>query len=155
TQAQHLTEPTVFMSDGKPWTLKPKQYDISVFFPPGTSSMQRAHWAGLGGLRFAYTASADLCRGQFPCLVEARYANEPEDAVAADRTLLTVPESNSLERQATFHEVPPSRLFLRPGKYRVTATDRNNHTLSATDVVIAGRSEQERNGQRLPPYGAV
>ena len=35
------------------------------------------------------------------------------------------------------HSSASSRLFLRPGKYHVTAMDRQGHTLTARDVEIA------------------
>jgi hypothetical protein len=158
-KSQSLTRPTVFVSGDKAWTLKPKQYDISVFFPSTSSSQQRPAWANLGGLRMKYSLNGELCRGQFPCLVEARYADEHDDAVAADRALLSVPQdSNALEHQVTVHEVPPSRLFLRPGKYRLTATDGSNRVLGASEIVIDASSQQlaERTVQdQRPPYGAV
>jgi len=156
TQAQHLAQPTVFVSGDKTWVLKPKQYDVSVFFPPGSSSQQRPNWANLGGLRIKYLVNGDLCRGQFPCLVEARYADEGSDAVAADRALLSVPqESSSIERQATIREVPPSRLFLRPGKYHLTTTDRGNRVLSAADIVVSNEEVAEQQQLRSPPFSKV
>ena len=153
TQSRQLTQPTVFVNGDTAWTLKPKQYDISVFFPPTTTFQQRPNWAALGGLRSEYKVSSDLCRGQLPCLVEARYANEHDDAVAADRALISVPkESSSLEQQATAHDVPPSRLFLRPDKYRLTATDRNNRVLGVSEIVVENnRPLAQRDGQADAP----
>jgi hypothetical protein len=158
TQAQQLMQPTVFVDGDKAWTLKPKQYDISVFFPPSAYSQQRPSWANLNGMRVKYQVTGDLCRGQFPCLIEARYADERDDAVAADRALLSVPQdSGTLERGVTFHEVQPNRLFLRPGKYRLTATDRNNHVLSTTDIVVEGnqRLAERTDRDQRPPYSAA
>lgn len=137
TQAQRLAQPTVFVSGDKTWVLKPKQYDVSVFFPPGTTAQQRPDWPALGGMRVEYPVSGDLCRGQLPCLIEARYSGEGNDAVAADRALLSAPQdSSSIERQVTVHEVAHSRLFLRPGRYRLTATDRNNHVLASNEISV-------------------
>jgi len=156
TQSRTLSQPTAFVNGDKVWTLKPKQYDISVFFPPGSTYQQRPDWAALGGLRVEHSVSADLCRGQLPCLIEARYANEHDDAVAADRALLAVPrESSSIEQQATSHEVPPSRLFLRPGKYRLTATDRNNRLLGAAEIEVENKRPIAEIDNRLPPYSKV
>ena len=36
---------------GKPWTLKPHQYDVSVFFPPEKHVDGRPDWINLGGAR--------------------------------------------------------------------------------------------------------
>ena len=138
TQARSLTEPTVFVSGDRPWTLKPKQYDISVFFPPSSSSQQRPDWANLGGLRVEHKISSDLCRGQLPCLVEARYANEHDDAVAADRAVLNLVDDNAplAQRLVISRIQEQSRLFLRPGKYRLVATDRNARVLAANEIVV-------------------
>jgi len=149
TQSHRLTQPTVFVNGDKAWTLKPKQYDISVFFPPTTTFQQRPDWAAIGGLRSEYKVSSDLCRGQLPCLVEARYANEHDDAVAADRAMISIPrESSSLEQQATSHDVPPSRLFLRPDKYRLTATDRNSRVLGVSEIVVENTRPLAQRDQR-------
>lgn len=156
TQTRNLMRPTVFVSGDKPWTLKPKQYDVSVFFPPSSSSQQRPDWAALDGLRVPYTVTSDVCRGQQPCLIEARYVNEKDDAVAADRALISVPrETSSIEQQTMTHEIPPSRLFLRPGKYRLTATDRNNHVLGSNEIMVEGNRQVAENDLRLPPYSRV
>jgi hypothetical protein len=156
-QSRNLTRPTVFVNGDKIWTLKPKQYDVSVFFPPSKSSMQRPDWGALAGLRIPYAVSSDLCRGQQPCLIEARYANEKDDAVAADRALISVPrETSSIAQQATTHEIPPSRLFLRPGKYRLVATDRDNRVLSANEIDVTSDNRQvTQNERRPPPYSKV
>jgi hypothetical protein len=138
-ESQSLHRPTVFVDGDKVWTLKPKQYDVSVFFPPGSTVMQRPDWLTLGGLRAPYPANGELCHGDYPCLIEARYANEGDDAVAADRAVLDVvaeAPSSINERVVTTREVPSSRLFLRPGKYRVSATDRANRVLGTADIAV-------------------
>jgi hypothetical protein len=141
--AQHPADPFVFVgADGKPWTLKPGQYDMSVFFPPQSSSSERPSWLTLNGLRVVYPVASDLCNNRFPCLIEARYAGEGEDAVAADRTVLNVidPKSPVSNRFVSFHGEAQGELFLRPGKYRLTATDAQDHPLTARDITIAGEA---------------
>jgi hypothetical protein len=138
-QAQHPRQPIVFVGDdGKPWTLKPGQYDMSVVFPQAEYVKYRPDWLKLDGLRMDYAVSGELCRGKLPCLIEARYANEGDDAVAADRTVLDIVEhKGALEQRMTVgHAEAQSRLFLRPGSYRLTATDLDNHTLFARDIVV-------------------
>src|SRR5439155_8115089 len=105
--------------------LKPKQYDVSVFFPPAEYVKDRADWLQLGGLRTAYPVASDLCRNRFPCLIEARYADEGDDAVAADRTVLNIIDPNAPGEQRVLagHGEAQSRLFLRPGKYHLIAVD--------------------------------
>ncbi len=142
-QGQHPEEPFVFVgADGKPWTLKPGQYDMSVFFPPQDSSSGRPSWLTLGGLRVAYPVASDLCNNRFPCLIEARYAGEKDDAVAADRTVLDVvdPRSPVSSRFVSFHGEAQGELFLRPGRYHLIAVDAQDHQLSARDITIVGDS---------------
>lgn len=138
-EAKHPEQPFVFVAaDGKPWTLKPGQYDMSVFFPPDDASTRRPDWLTLNGLRVPYSVASDLCHNIFPCLIEARYSDEGEDAVAADRVAINVVEENATERNriVSGHGESQSRLFLRPGKYRLTAMDVRGRTVSSSNIVI-------------------
>ena len=138
-RAQHPRQPIVFVgADGKPWTLKPGQYDMSVVFPQATYLKNRPDWLKLDGLRTPYPVASDLCRNKFPCLIEARYADEGDDAVAADRVVLDVvePNASASDRILSGHGEAQSVLFLRPGKYRLTASDRGNRTLFSSDIVV-------------------
>ena len=84
----HPNEPLVFIGkDGKPWSLRPG-YDVSVWFPPTIIRRGRPTWASLGGERMPYYASGQPCNRHYPCLIEARYANEGDDAIPADRLVL-------------------------------------------------------------------
>jgi hypothetical protein len=123
---------------GTGWTLKPGKYDLSVLFPPTETVKQRPDWLTLGGLRRPYPVGSELCRNQFPCLVEARYADEGDDAVAADRVVLNVVDPNAPAQQRILegHGEAQSRLFLRPGQYRLRTTDRSNRTLLKRDLTI-------------------
>jgi hypothetical protein len=138
-QHLHPQQPSVFVApDGKAWTLKPEKYDMSVIFPQFEVTKQRPAWLTLNGARVPYSVAGDVCRNQFPCLVEARYLNEGEDAVAADRTMLNVVDSQTPDSQRilTNHGQAQSRLFLRPGTYRLKATDNSNRPLSGRDIVV-------------------
>lgn len=130
--------PIVFVDGDKTWTLKPKLYDVSVVFPPAVRGDERPAWLTLGGLRVPYPVSGDMCRGHFPCLVQARYANESDDAVAADRALLDIvaPNADLASRVISGQGSAQSRLFLRPGKYRIIATDRSDRNITSRDVTI-------------------
>ncbi|HET6806221.1 MAG TPA: hypothetical protein VFH59_12350, partial [Frateuria sp.] len=73
----HPAHPLVFIDgNGKPWTLR-DGYDVSVLFPPESIRRGRPTWLALDGLRKPYqvTGIGD-CREQYPCLIEARYADE-------------------------------------------------------------------------------
>ena len=137
--AYHLKWPIVFVNGKQTWTLKPKEYDISVVFPSYPRNDLRPDWLALGGLRMPYPVAGDMCRGRFPCLIEARYANEGDDAVAADRALLNImqPGTDIADRVQTDPGTVKSRLFLRPGKYHINAVDRSNRIITSREVTIA------------------
>lgn len=146
-------------SSGKPWSARPALYDVSVILPPSLSMaafgdqytfgamldanatavadttrfpiirpnlnhMQRPQWLTLQGQRRPYEVSTTLCRSSTPCVVEAHYSSEPDDATAADRYAFMQPN------QAT-------RLYLRPGRYRLRAWDLDGRTLSEREIDIA------------------
>jgi hypothetical protein len=137
--AFHMSWPIVFVDGKQTWTLKPKEYDLSVVFPPAPRNDLRPDWLALDGLRMPYPVAGDMCRGRFPCLIEARYANEGDDAVAADRTLLNImrPDTDIADRVQTDPGTVKSRLFLRPGKYRINALDRSNRVITSREVTVA------------------
>ncbi len=98
-EAVHPKEPIVFVAAGdSTWTLKPKKYDMSVIFPLTKNDGTRPDWLALGGLRVAYPITSDLCNKKSPCLIQAFYADENDDSVAADRSLPIEPFSTSSTR---------------------------------------------------------
>jgi hypothetical protein len=141
--AAHPNHPWVFVNDsGAAWTLKPALYDVSVFFPPPNVIEGRPDWVSLDGTRQAYSVASDTCRGQFPCLIEARHANEGEEAVAADRVVLNVIDPNTPlnERLLSNHGNTQSRLYLYPGDYRLSALDRFGHTITGRNIHIGAET---------------
>jgi len=139
-QAAHPAQPFVYVDAGnKPWTLKPELYDVSVFFPHTAQNENRPSWVSLGGTRLPYPVGSDLCRDQFPCMLEARYTNEGDDAVAADRAVLNVIDPNApmSQRVLSNHGSAQSRLYLYPGSYRVNALDGRGRIVSSQPVTIA------------------
>jgi hypothetical protein len=149
--ANTARQPFVYMtSAGKAWSLKANAYDVSVFFPPQQNIEGRPDWVNLGGLRMAYPVGSDLCRNQFPCLVEARYPNEIDDSVAADRVVLNIVDEKApiTQRLLDGHGTAQGRLYLRPGSYRLLAIDRNGHTITARDLEI-------KEGDVIPSAGAA
>lgn len=116
--------PSVLISrlNGSVWASDPDRHDVDVILPP-SGHQRRPHWLSLGGARTTRVASAEMCRRQLPCVVEARYSSESEDAVPADRyVFLTDGSINSL--------------YLRPGEYRITATDREGRKLDERNVTV-------------------
>ena len=140
---EHLkpTQPLVFVDgDGKPWALR-EGYDVSVLFPPETLRRGRPTWLGLDGLRQAYPVSGDDdCAKQYPCLIEARYAAEGDDAIPADRLVLDPlpPHVHPDNARRPSGGLSVSELYLRPGKYRLLATDAQGRVLGRRAISVGG-----------------
>jgi hypothetical protein len=141
---------------GKAWSASPKQYDVNVILPAAvslksfgekavingekvqdtkdisrlstdlisTNDMQRPSWLTLDGERYPVPISGELCRMHIPCAVEARYVSESDSATAADRYAFM--ESNAA-----------SKLYLRPGRYRLRALSGSGTTLSEQVIQVA------------------
>ena len=134
----HPKEPLVFISKtGQPWSLRPG-YDVSVWFPPEIIRRGRPTWLALGGERKPYYVSGDVCRHHFPCLVEARYANEGDDAIPADRLVLDPVPLDALpgQRVTTDAMLPYGELYLRPGKYHLTYSHVGAGELFSQDISV-------------------
>lgn len=129
---QHPQAPVVYVGkDGKPWSLKPGWYDVSVFFPPDKLLRGRPTWLDLDGLRKPYQISADICAKHYPCLVEARYANEGDDAIPADRILLQA-GARPGDKPSDFNLI-----YLRPGRYKLSARDASDRAQHDT-ITVSG-----------------
>ncbi len=132
-------QPLVFLdAHGAPWSLR-NGYDVSVFFPPPHLHLGRPDWLTLGGLRQAtFVSGDDLCQRHFPCLIQARYASEGDDAIPADLMLLDPPPDPAPPLQQ-MNRTPGQRdgeLYLRPGRYRVHATDADGHALGSRAIDV-------------------
>jgi hypothetical protein len=149
----HPKEPLVFVSkDGKPWSLRPG-YDVSVWFPPSIIRRGRPTWASLGGERMPYYASGQPCNRHYPCMVEARYASEGDDAIPADRLVLdpVSPDAGAGVRAVTSAS-PFGELYLRPGKYRLSYTDVDGARLYSSSITVeAGADSRQANGPSSDP----
>jgi len=136
------TAPIVFVDkDGKPWSLKAKAYDVSVIFPVDQLQNDRPTWLDLGGLRKPYFVSgSSFCQNEYPCLIEARYADEGDDAIPADRLVLNpVEKAERLEdRLIKGHGEAQASLYLRPGRYHVLSTNEANRVLYRQDITVEG-----------------
>ncbi len=147
------SQPEVLLnrSTGQPWSARPTAYDIDVILPAGLSldafgefkygyrlnpyasgmphvvghnEMQRASWLTLDGRRRPYPIGAALCRGNLPCVLDAYYDGEPNAAIAADRYAFMGPNETT-------------KLYLRPGRYRLRASDSDGNTLSESRIEVA------------------
>ena len=134
---------------GEPWTLKPKAYDVSVIFPPDVIENDRPTWLDLGGLRKTYSVSgSQFCQDQYPCLIEARYADESDDSISGDRLVLNPVEraERLQDRLIMGHGVTQASLYLRPGKYRIQSSNEANRVLYRADVTIEGAPAPSAGG---------
>lgn len=134
------TQPIVFTDkDGKPWSLKPKAYDISVLFPEEVLQRGRPTWLALGGQRVPYEVSGRMCDEQYPCMAEARYEGDPDEAVPADRAVIefkgrVAAFGDKLRQSSDPH--PVTELWLRPGKYEILARDVANQPRHRQQIVV-------------------
>lgn len=141
-------------SSGIPWTAHPDRYDVNVILPPSGQgalasghmpqstivhnmntdqpmlarhvNSQRPEWLTLNNTRTPYKVSTLLCKVTIPCVVDAHYADESNDATAADR-------------YAFMHGDTVTKLYLLPGRYRLRAWDVRGKTLSERIIEIGNR----------------
>lgn len=131
------------------WSANPTLHDVSVILPPDSHSPKetgvsryaplgdllvpitlavdegvRPDWLDLDGRRHAVPIESALCGKTFPCLIEAFYAGESAQAVAADRF-------------AFLRSGVRSSLYLFPGGYRLRARDAEGKVLSERAVEVA------------------
>lgn len=131
------------------WSARPGTYDFNVILPPANpvyssyaqgpirlsidgkrypvlppaSGGKRPDWLTLDGQRVPVPIDTSACARKAPCLIEAHYAGEPDDAIAADRYFF-------LEQKAT------NQLYLRPGVYRLRSANIDNRTLREWTVTV-------------------
>lgn len=127
---------------GTSWSLHPG-YDVSVFFPPSPLVRGRPTWLTLKDLRQPYTVDANGCHAHYPCLIEARYSNEGDDAIPADRLLLDLaPLSVSESGVAIYNSdqtAPSGDLYLRPGSYRLKFISRSDRVVHQENIVVTNK----------------
>lgn len=119
-----VDRPSVLLSrqNGSVWASDPDRHDVDVILPL-SGHQRRPHWLALDNTRQTRVISSEICQRQLPCVVEARYANESDDAIPADRyVFLTDNSMNSL--------------YLWPGDYRITARDREGRKLSERRLTV-------------------
>ena len=136
--ASPIGVPTVYLdAGGKPWTLR-DGYDVSVIFPSVTMRRGRPTWLALDGLRSPYVVTAERCGTHIPCLIEARYAAEGDDAIPADRLVLTALPFNAVSAKPRGTDIGESsgELYLRPGTYRLRISDIDARTLFRQDIRV-------------------
>ena len=119
-----VDKPSVLLSrqNGSVWASDPDRHDVDVILPR-SGHQRRPHWLELGGARQTRVISSEMCQRQFPCVVEARYANESDDAIPVDRYVLLA--DNTI-----------NTLYLWPGEYKISSRDREGRKLSERRVTV-------------------
>ncbi len=135
--------PVIYVdADGKPWSLKKSGYDASVVFPPEVYERERPTWLALGGLRVPYQVSGALCSLNYPCLVEARYKDEDDSAIPADRAVVSIGGNFATVKDSlneSTSTLPLRTLWLRPGEYRLVAKDKDDRILTRRNVIVSDK----------------
>ena len=129
---------------GEIWSANLLQHDMSVILPPARAqdmksesqldmdvSRREAHlstnayeadvrpsWLSLDGQRIALRIDTELCEQQVPCVIDAHYPGEPDNAVPADRYTFLHAHSGNV-------------LYLYPGHYRLRAWRSDGSTVGA------------------------
>lgn len=153
----HAAVPIVYENRfGQPWTLR-DGYDVSVIFPPQEIRDGRPTWLALGGLRQPYFISGDRCRRNFPCMVEARYADEGGDAVPADRMVLDPLSADSGMRDLVQmgSDAPTSELYLRPGEYDLRFTAEGGQQLYRQTITVSAKGSNPSPAQAVSASSAA
>lgn len=144
--AQKPDQPIVYVdAEGTPWSLKGKDYDLSVIFPEETRNNGRPTWLSLGGLRQPFNVTGRLCDDRYPCMVEARYAGEPDSAIPADRAVLDFKSDKvALDEKLRLSSdpIPKVDLWLRPGRYTLLARSVDNQARFRQTIEVGGKDTQ-------------
>jgi len=79
-----------------------------------------------------------------PCLIEARYAGEGDDAIPADRIVIGLHDSSLTGNEQKFRTVNQLRtdLWLRPGRYRVRVSGADGQIVNTQNITVASTKER-------------
>ena len=153
-ESLHPTQPMVFIDkNARPWSLRPG-YDASVIFPQEHFAYDRPTWLELWGARVPFTVSGNVCQRHWPCMVAARYADEGDDAIPADRMVLDpVPLTtiNDIKITQGDYSIPIGQLYLRPDhRYRLTISDERGARIG-NQIITIKTSGQSLTDNSQPP----
>jgi hypothetical protein len=106
-----VTRPTVFRkARGELWMQERGRHDVTLFHPRsrplGRDAGGRPDWLRLGGSRGPYRLPKDVCGAERRCLVRARLASEPADAIPIDQLEVLA------ERQAAALMLPAGEFII-------------------------------------------
>lgn len=114
-----IEEASLLVDDKGPISRAPGSYDVQVIHPRSRYHRGRPQWL-FDAFRHRIELPKGLCGKAAECLVEARFAGEPELSVPADRLLIRRGED--------------STLALPLGKFRVEAYDARGRRLGVASV---------------------
>ena len=121
-----VAQPAVLLEkdSGKPWSNKSGVYDASVLLSATSSSSLRPDWLSIGGRRQAVSVDMTRCLDHLPCLVEARHAEEGDDAIPADQFMMLSENETS------------TPLYLAPGHYRLRLLGKDGIPLTERELSV-------------------
>lgn len=121
-----VAQPSVLIEreNGNPWSNKPGDYDVSVLLPAQSAASIRPGWLTLGGRHQATTVDMSACIDHLPCLAEARYAAEGDDAIPADQFVVLANDEMS------------TPLYLAPGRYRLRLIGKEGTPLTERELSV-------------------
>lgn len=137
-------QPIVFVNGkGESWSLK-DAYDLSVFFPMEVLQRGRPTWLAMGDLRMPFQVSGRICDLDYPCLVEARHAGDPDQAIPADRYVIEF--KGALPATATYCATAPIRIRL-PNSGCARANTKSSRVTAPMSSIIGNRLSSARTSQ--------
>lgn len=98
-------------------------YDMMIFHPRTQYQNNRPTWLFTLDKRKAYPVPIQMCKNNYPCLIEAIIENEGSKSVAIDRVIILT-------------QIDQVNLALLPGKYIIRAKDKLGNILT-TRISIA------------------
>ena len=124
------SEPTVFINkaNGDTWSEHPGAYDASILLPVSPTQTIRPDWLSLDGRRQKVGTDANPCGFHFPCLIQAFYAGDPDQAIPADQIAMMVQADTN------------TPLFLREGYYRLRYITEEDQKIIERQFIVKSRN---------------
>lgn len=125
-EAFGIASPSVLLdrTSDRAWSAFPARFDASVVLPAVDASVLRPAWLALDGFRAPVASDLTPCIGHLPCLVQARYAGEGDDAIPADQFMMLDPGEST------------TPLYLAPGRYRLRLVGDAGQFLSGSEFAV-------------------
>lgn len=124
------SEPTVFINkaNGNAWSEHPGAYDASILLPVSPMQTIRPDWLSLDGRRQKVGTDANPCGFHIPCLIQAFYAGDPDQAIPADQIAMMVQADTN------------TPLYLREGYYRLRYITEEDQKIIERQFIVKSRN---------------